>query len=200
MRVFVVASALLLAAGALLLGSRMTATSRTQAIDDATADVLQYSDTIVSRYAMHGGRVDVTPAGQAVLMRTVKARKDLLSVKVWTRNGTLAWTNLDRQRIGRHFGVDGDLSETMAEDRATGDLTRLTPKGEDALGALIANRDLLEVYAPIHAGRPVVGAYEGRGTQLAPAIVDAFVRAMAARPDLFGVEGPLPVALAATAE
>jgi HD-GYP domain-containing protein (c-di-GMP phosphodiesterase class II) len=160
LRVFVVASALVLAAGALLLGSHMTGTIRTQAVDDAKANVLQYSDTVVSRYAVHNGRLDVTPAGRAVLMRTVKARKDLLSVKVWTRNGVLAWTNLDPQRIGRHFGVDGDLRETMDENEATGELTRLTPEGEDAVEALIANRDLLEVYAPVHAGRRVVGAYE----------------------------------------
>jgi HD-GYP domain-containing protein (c-di-GMP phosphodiesterase class II) len=160
LRVFVVASALVLTAGALLLGSRMTATIRTQAIDDAEANVLQYSDTIVGRYAVHGGRVEVTPEGQGVLRRTVAARKDILSVKVWTRDGTLAWTNLDPHRIGRHFGLDGDLREAMSEDEPTGELTRLTPDGEDAVEALLANRDLLEVYAPIHAGRRVVGAYE----------------------------------------
>src|SRR5690242_4200895 len=131
LRVFVVASALVLAAGALLLGSRMTATIRTQAIDDAKANVLQYSDTVVSRYAVHDGRIDVTPEGRAVLRRTVAARKDLLSVKVWTRNGVLAWTNLDPQRIGRNFGLDGDLRETMNGDAATGELTRLKPEGED---------------------------------------------------------------------
>jgi hypothetical protein len=92
LRVFVVASALVLAAGALLLGSRMTSTVRRQAIADAKANVLQYSDTIVGRYAVHGRRVAVPPAAQAVLRRTVGARKDLLSVKVWTRDGASAWT------------------------------------------------------------------------------------------------------------
>src|SRR5689334_8052256 len=160
LRAFVVASALVLAAGALLLGSRMTATIRTQAIDDAKANVLQYSDTVVSRYAVHGGRVDVTPEGRDVLLRTVEARKDLLSVKVWTRNGVLAWTNLDQQRIGKNFGLDGDLNETMDENMTTAELTRLKPDGEDAVEALLANRDLLEVYAPNHSGNRVVGAYE----------------------------------------
>jgi HD-GYP domain-containing protein (c-di-GMP phosphodiesterase class II) len=160
LRVFVVASLLVLASGAVLLGSRMTTTIRTQAIGDAKASVVQYSDTIVSHYAVRGGRVAVTPAGRAVLMRTVKRRRDILSVKVWARDGVLAWTNLDPQRIGRRFPVDTDLRETMNEDKATGELRRLTPGGEDTVEAVTANRDLLVVYAPIHSGRRVVGAYE----------------------------------------
>jgi HD-GYP domain-containing protein (c-di-GMP phosphodiesterase class II) len=56
--------------------------------------------------------------------------------------------------------VDGDLRQTMVGDVTTAELTRLTPEGEDTVEALLANRDLLEVYAPIHAGHRVVGAYE----------------------------------------
>src|SRR3954452_10621504 len=159
LRVFLVVSGIVLACGALVLGAHMTRTIRRQAVDDAKTNVLQYSDTVVGRYAVHDGRVSVPPSARAVLARYVAGRKDILSVKVWTRNGTLAWTNLDPQRIGRHFGLDGDLRETMDGNVATGALTRLAPEGEDTVEALLANRDLLEVYAPIHSGSRVVGAY-----------------------------------------
>src|SRR5438094_411420 len=53
-------------------------------------------------------------------VRQVRRQHDLLSVKVWRADGTLAWTNVARTRIGKRFDLDGDLGETIHENRTAG--------------------------------------------------------------------------------
>jgi HD-GYP domain-containing protein (c-di-GMP phosphodiesterase class II) len=84
---------------------------------------------------------------------------------------------------------DGLASNAIPEEAAIIGLV-------DAWDAMTSDRPYRLALDPADALREVV---EGRGTQFAPAVVDAFLRALAARPGLFGVDGPLPVALAATA-
>src|SRR5262249_30172764 len=92
LRVCLVTSALVLGAGAVLLGARVTATVRSQAIDDAKQNVVDYADSVVRGAVVVDGRLSVSPAARAALVREVAARKDLVSVKVWRRDGTLEWT------------------------------------------------------------------------------------------------------------
>jgi hypothetical protein len=161
LRVFVVASALVLAVGALVLGSTVAKTLRRQALDDARLGVTQYADSVVGRYVVHDGAVDVPEAAQDILRRDVAARQDILSVKVWTRDGTLAWTNLEPERIGKKFEIDGELLDVFEHGETEAGLSHLAGEGEDAAEARIINGDVFEVYAPVRArGGRVVGAYE----------------------------------------
>jgi HD-GYP domain-containing protein (c-di-GMP phosphodiesterase class II) len=161
LRVFVVASALLLAVGALVLGSTVTKTLRRQAVDDAKLGVTQYADSVVGRYVVHDGRVEVPREAQEILRRDVAARKDILSIKVWKHDGTLAWTNLAPERIGKKFEVENELLEVFETGETEAELSRLETEGENAVEARLIRNDVFEVYAPMRAssGR-VVGAYE----------------------------------------
>jgi HD-GYP domain-containing protein (c-di-GMP phosphodiesterase class II) len=161
LRVFVVACALVLAVGAFVLGSTMTNTLRRQALDDAKADVTQYADSVVGRYVVHDGAIQVPQAAQDILRRDVAARKDILSVKVWKRDGTLAWTNLAPERMGTKFEVEGELLDVFETGETEAGLSRLEGEGEDAVEANLIRDDIFEVYAPVRTpdGR-IVGAYE----------------------------------------
>jgi HD-GYP domain-containing protein (c-di-GMP phosphodiesterase class II) len=161
LRVFVVASAIVLAAGAVVLGATVTKTLRRQALDDAKLSVTQYADSVVGRYVVHGGKIVVPREAQDILRRDVAARTDILSVKVWRADGQLAWTNVAPERIGRKFPLEGDLAGVIATGEAEAGLEELEEVGENAVEARLGHGDVFEVYAPIRgAQNRVLGAYE----------------------------------------
>jgi putative nucleotidyltransferase with HDIG domain len=161
LRAFLIASGLILLAGALVLGSILSSTLKHQAIDSRRDELLRYVDAVVGREVVRDGRVVVSPHASALLQDEVRRESDLLSVKVWRADGTLAWTNVGRNRIGRRFDVDGDLGETISENRTTGAIDSLSADGEDSLeNRLVGRNHVLEVYAPITTGGRVAGAYE----------------------------------------
>ena len=161
LRVFVVASAVVLASGALVLGSTVTKIVRTQAVDDAKLSVTQYADSVVGRYVVRNGRIEVPGEALAILRRDVASRRDILSVKVWKRDGVLAWTSLAPERIGKRFPVEGELAETFEHGETAAGLEPLDELGEDAVEARSHSGDVLEIYAPIHGKQgQVLGAYE----------------------------------------
>jgi len=161
LRVFLVASALILLAGAAVLGSILSSTLKNQAIDFRRDELTRYVDHVVGREVVRDGTVVVSPHTSALLLDEVRRESDLLSVKVWRADGTLAWTNLGRSRIGKRFELDGDLGETIRENRSEGAIDDLSSSGEDALEKRLVGRShVLEVYAPVAANGRVVGAYE----------------------------------------
>jgi HD-GYP domain-containing protein (c-di-GMP phosphodiesterase class II) len=161
MRLFVVASAVVLAAGALVLGSTVTSTLRHQALEDAKLSVTQYADSVVGHYVVGEGRIEVPREAQDILRREVAARRDLLSVKVWRADGQLAWTNVAPERIGRTFPLEGELEGVIATGETEAGLTHLDEAGENAAEARLGHRELFEVYAPIRdSHNRLLGAYE----------------------------------------
>ena len=83
LRVFVLVSAVVFAAAAFVLGTVMTRALRAQAIDDAKVSLTQYTNAVLSDELAHGRQVVVTPFAEDVLRRSVAARPDVLSLKVW---------------------------------------------------------------------------------------------------------------------
>jgi putative nucleotidyltransferase with HDIG domain len=163
LRIFLVASAVILMIGATILGSALSKTIKGQAIDFRRDELSRYVDAVLGDDLIRHGRVVIGPRQVSILDREVRRQHDLLSVKVWREDGTLAWTNVGRDRIGKKFEVDGDLFEALHENRASGSIDNLSSTGEDAVEKrLIGRGHVLEVYAPIDASgqKHSVGAYE----------------------------------------
>jgi putative nucleotidyltransferase with HDIG domain len=104
----------------------------------------------------------VQPQLSATILAELRRRSDLITVKVWRADGTLAWTNRDSARIGKRFALDDELGESISENRSVASIGRLSPGGGHAVEALIAKHDVLEVYAPLESrdGSHAIGAYE----------------------------------------
>ena len=94
LRVFILASAVLLAAAAVSLALIMTNAVRKQAIDDAQASLAEYTNGVLHREVVHGGRLTVGPNVKSVVNASFASRRDILSVKVWRPDGVLAWTDV----------------------------------------------------------------------------------------------------------
>jgi putative nucleotidyltransferase with HDIG domain len=161
LRVFVVLSALVLGVGGLALGSLVASAIRGQAVEDREAAVAQYVDGVLGRDLVHGNRLEVDRAPSVDALRRVHSRDDILSVKVWRPDGVLAWTDTDRSRIGRKFGVDHHLSEAL-EGEGEGELEEIEDDGEHAGEREAGIRRAFEVYAPLRSddGKRIVGAFE----------------------------------------
>ena len=159
LKVFLLASALILCAGAFALTTVLTGTVRSQALDDASVSLTQYVNGVLHDQLVQDGRVTVIDA-DAIAARDLRNRPDILSLKVWSSDGTLAWTNLAQQRIGRRFPLDGHLGEAVKDGVAKAGLETLG-EGEDAVESHLGVDKVVEVYAPIRGddGQPI-GAYE----------------------------------------
>ena len=160
LRVFLVASGLILVLGALVLGGLLGRALRGQALDDAERSLTQYTNGVLSRHLVRGDAVVVGRAVPHLLRRDLRGRRDILSVKVWRQDGVLAWTNLEPERIGRQFALSHHLAETLETGKAEAELESLNDE-EDAAERSLGIDHVLEVYAPIRArDGGVIGAYE----------------------------------------
>jgi putative nucleotidyltransferase with HDIG domain len=159
LKVFLLASALILCAGAFALTAVLTATVRSQALDDASLSLTQYVNGVLHDELVHEGRVTVAGASIAA-ERDLRSRPDILSVKVWATDGTLAWTNLAPERIGQRYPVEGHLGEAIEDGIGEAELESLGESEDEAESRLGVDK-VVEVYAPIlgASGRPI-GAYE----------------------------------------
>jgi putative nucleotidyltransferase with HDIG domain len=161
LRVFLVASAGILLVGALVMTWVLTTTLKRQALIDARTSLTQYVDGVLRAQLVHGNRVTVSPSLPDEFTTQLRSDPDLVSVKVWRRDGVLAWTNRAPQRIGRRFPLTGDLGETISENRPTASFDDLG-SAEDAVERSLHLDHVLEVYAPLRSsdGSRVLGAYE----------------------------------------
>jgi putative nucleotidyltransferase with HDIG domain len=160
---FVLASAVILAAGAAALGFVLGRALESQALDDTRMSLTAYADGVLSRHLVRDGALIVDRDAPAILADSLRARDDILSTKVWRPDGTLVWTSLAPERIGKRFPLSHHLRETIETGQAEGELEELTEAentdhaAESALGVDRA----FEVYAPLKArDGEVVGAYE----------------------------------------
>jgi putative nucleotidyltransferase with HDIG domain len=161
LRVFLLASALIVAAGGILLSSLLTRALSAQAVADSRTSVSQYVDGVLRGTLVRGGQVQVSRHASARLTEEVKRNRDLVTVKVWRPDGVLAWTNRARARIGQRFAMDGDLAKAIQTRAAAGHIDQLSG-GEDAVEESLGFDHLLEVYTPILSGNGlrVLGVYE----------------------------------------
>ncbi len=159
LRVFLIASAAILLAGALLLSSVLSSRLREQKIADARTSLTQYVDGVLRPELVDGNRV-VVRRNLTRQLAAVSRRPDIVTVKVWRLNGVLAWTNRARSRIGRRFELDGNLGVSMEQNRSVAEI-EVPNTEENAVERSLGFGRLLEVYAPIRNARGrAIGAYE----------------------------------------
>jgi putative nucleotidyltransferase with HDIG domain len=158
--VLVGVTAIVLAAGGVILGSLMTRALKRQSVDDAKVSLSQYTSGVLSPRLVGGSSVLVGEEQIAVLERNLSDRPDIFSVKVWRSDGVLAWTSLAPERIGRQFPVGDDLATVIETGEAEAHLEDLG-EAEDEIEARTVTGDVLEVYAPLFSDSgEVIGAYE----------------------------------------
>jgi hypothetical protein len=138
-------AAVVLAAGGIILGSIMTGALRKQAVDDAKRSLSEYTNGVLSPRLVEGNDVRVGDDVTGIVRLGLAGRPDILSVKVWRRDGVLAWASLAPERIGKRFPLGKDLQEVIETGKAEGGLEDLADT-EDAVEANLPVKSLLEVY------------------------------------------------------
>ena len=157
---FVLLSAVVLAGGCLILSAVLESAVRGQALDDAKLSLTQYANGVLAPRVVYGTSLRVGDSATGIINRDLAERPDILSIKVWRTDGTLAWANVAPERIGKRFPVDGDLAEVLETREASAAMSTLSDE-EDAVEAARLPNEVLEVYAPLFAGQHgVIGAYE----------------------------------------
>jgi putative nucleotidyltransferase with HDIG domain len=161
LRVFLLASAAILLAGALLLSSALSSRLRAQVIADARTSLTQYVDGVLRPQLVHGDQVVVHRRLSHRLSEDLRTRPELVTVKVWRSNGVLAWTNRAQRRIGHRFELDGNLGTVLRENRPVASI-EVPDTEENEVERDLGFGRLLEVYAPIEdaSGKREIGAYE----------------------------------------
>jgi putative nucleotidyltransferase with HDIG domain len=168
LRVFLLASALICAGAGVALGWMLSRSLTREALDAEQTALVQYVHGAVGPVLVHGNRLaPVSGSRLTYLEKSVSAQPDILSVKVWRADGLLAWTNVDKDRIRHKFPLEDQLGATIKEGRPVAALigTGGDEQDEDAfernaLARKAGVSQLFEVYAPITAGKRVIGAYE----------------------------------------
>jgi putative nucleotidyltransferase with HDIG domain len=160
LRVFLVASGALLAVAAIVLGFTLTNALRDQALGDAKVSLTQYTNGVLSSQLLRDSKVIVRRNMPTLVERDLSSRPDVVSVKVWRADGVLAWTNIAPERIGKQFPFEGHLQEVVETGQAEAELEELGESAENEAEAKLGLDHVLEVYAPIRAGRRIAGVYE----------------------------------------
>ena len=150
LRAFLLASAIVLALGAIALSSTLSRDLRGAALDDTALDVEAYADAVLAPALSRSRRDRHGPAGAAAFARSVRLPSDVRGVNVYTRDGRLAFSTTRPNRVGRRRSSP-DLRETLESGTPSAELV-------DAMGD---GPTIVKVWAPLHApsGR-VVGATE----------------------------------------
>jgi putative nucleotidyltransferase with HDIG domain len=153
-------AAIVLAAGGIVLGSIMTGALRKQALDDSKTSLALYTSGVLSPRLVNGNQLRVGEDVTGLVQRSLAARPDILSVKVWRSDGVLAWASLAPERIGKRFPLSADLRDVVETGEAEAGLEDLHD-AEDAVESKLPVDDVLEVYAPVFSEtNQVIGAYE----------------------------------------
>src|SRR6266508_335950 len=162
LRVFLLASAVILISGAVALGAVLTAALRGQALDDTRTRVTEYVDGVLRPQVVQGDRIHVSPHLPRQIDEQLQRQPDIVSVKVWRPDGVLVWTNLAQERIGKKFSLEGELGETIGENKAHASISKLDEEENEAEQRAVDNRRVFEVYAPLESndGKHAIGAYE----------------------------------------
>jgi putative nucleotidyltransferase with HDIG domain len=162
LRVFLLASAVILVSGGVVLGEVLTSAIRDQAVDDARASMTEYVDGVLRPQLVRDDEVRVSQHVSGRIREQLRRQPDIVSVKVWRPDGVLVWTNHATRRIGLRFLLDHELGDTIADNRAHASIGKLDEEENAAEQQLVTNRRALEVYAPVESddGSRAIGAYE----------------------------------------
>ena len=147
---FLIASAAILAVGAVLLSTALSRDLRGAALEDTALDVAAYSDAVLAPAVVRGDELVLRPAARRRLQRTLRLPTDVHGVNVYARDGRLAFSTARPDRVGRRR-TSPDLRETVESGTASAAIVESAGDGQR----------VVKVWTPLHAasGR-VVGATE----------------------------------------
>lgn len=163
LRVFMLTSALILAAGAFVLVDRLTVTLRQQAIDGEVSSAAIFASTVLSPALVHGDRLDAASNAVSRLDRPLTIPAGVRSLNAWSHNGTLVFTNVGTRRIGKRFPLDDGLRRFFRDNTAFGTQIDLRKDADERATAngRPGHPRLLDTYVPIRgASGRTIGAFE----------------------------------------
>ena len=149
LRAFLVASAVILAVGAVGLSSQLSHDLRVASLADTADDTTTYADAVLAPRLVGGNAVKATPRRLRALVRTLELPADMHGLNVYARDGRLVFSTTHPDRIGRRRSSP-ELKAVVAtnEPRAT----LVDPAGSAP--------EIVRVWSPLHGaqGRPVGAA------------------------------------------
>ena len=160
---FLVASAVILAAGAFVLADRLTTTVRQQAIDGEVQSANVFVSAVVSPLLVRGDRLVRAGGGAAGVAPAIRVPTSVRSLNAWSRNGMLVFTNVGVGRIGKRFPMDDGLRLFFDSNNAYGHLIDLREDDDEraTANARPGHPRLLDTYVPIiGASGRTIGSYE----------------------------------------
>ena len=150
LRTFLVASAAILAVGAVALSSTLSRDLRAAALDDSALDVSAYADAVIAPAVTRGNDVVITGGALRRLGRVIRLPNDVRGLNVYARDGRLVFSTTHPERVGRRRSSP-ELRETVETGTPSADL--VDPVGKQP--------PIVKVWAPLNASRVgVVGAVE----------------------------------------
>jgi putative nucleotidyltransferase with HDIG domain len=149
LRTFLIASAAILAAGAVALSSTLSSDLRTSALEDNARDVEAYVEAVLGPSFVRGDRVVVTPRALRRLTRAVRLPRDVRGLNVYSREGRLVFSTTQPGRIGRRRSSP-DLKRTIRTGQPSAAV--VDPPGKAP--------PVVKVWAPLSSqkGKPVGAA------------------------------------------
>jgi putative nucleotidyltransferase with HDIG domain len=150
LRGFLVASALILALGAVMLSSRLSGNLRTATLEDNARDTAAFSDAVLAPALVRGDTVAAPPSTLRELLRTLRLPEDMRALNVYAPSGRLLFSTARPERVGRRRASQA-LKTTLRTDEPTAEL--VDPAGDAP--------KLVRVWSPLHDARGrAVGAAE----------------------------------------
>ncbi len=101
LRTFLVASAAVLAVGAIALSSTLSHDLRDAALRDSADDTSEFDQSVLAPTLVRGERIAVTPGALNRLGKVVRIPPDFRGINVYDRRGRLAFSTTQPGRIGR---------------------------------------------------------------------------------------------------
>jgi putative nucleotidyltransferase with HDIG domain len=146
LRALLLASAIVLVLGAVLLSSTLSGDLRSAALDDTALDVEAYSDAVLAPSLVRNGKITPALAARRRLAGLIRLPSDVRGLNVYTRDGRLAFSTARPNRVGRR--------------RSSPDLRATLESGAPS-AALVDGTSVVRVWAPLHsASGQIVGATE----------------------------------------
>jgi putative nucleotidyltransferase with HDIG domain len=150
LRTFLVASAVILAAGGFALSSSLSGDLRQAALDDTALDVAAYADAVLAPSLVRGNTIVVTRRAARRLRTSVRLPGDVRGVSVYQRGGRLAFSMTRPVLVGQRR-TSPELERVLRNNEARAELV----SGTGGVPAAV------KVWAPLHSSKgAVVGAAE----------------------------------------
>ena len=149
LRTFLVASALILALGAVALSTRLSDDLRAAALADSARDTAAYVDAVVAPTIVRGNTVVAPPRTRRRLLRAVRRSDDVRGLNLYGRTGRLVLSTAHPERVGRRRARP-ELKAVLSTNEPSA--TLVDPMGGPS--------QVVRVWAPVQnaRGRPVGAA------------------------------------------